>query len=132
MPRIAEWKGAKAPAWLSDRRVLAGLGVSIWLAPFLAISVLIALNPEYRSVTPTYHEACANWWAGKHLYGGLGGLHYLPQFVLIFAPFHWLPVPVGDILWCLCGTGLLATGVLRFVREQFGADNARAFSTLRF
>src|SRR5208283_5460397 len=44
-----------------------------------------------------------------------------------FSLFHWLPAPAGDILWIVCGTVLLATGVLRFQRELFGADVAQAF-----
>jgi hypothetical protein len=87
---------------------------------------MIALKP-YRSVTPTYHQASSDWWAGKDLYGGLGGLHYLPQFALIFSPFHSLPVPIGDIVWLFCWIVLLATGVWRLLREQFGTDIRLAF-----
>ncbi len=96
-------------------RVEVRLGVLTWLAPMLVIGFLVALNPERRSVTPVYHAASAAWWAGKDLYRGVGvNYHYLPQFALLFLPFHWLPVPVGDILWRFCEAALLAIGVWSF------------------
>ncbi|MFZ0930009.1 MAG: glycosyltransferase family 87 protein [Syntrophobacteraceae bacterium] len=116
-----------APEWVGGERAQMILAVFIWLVPMLVISVLVAYDPLYRTVTPVYHQTCADWWAGRDLYTGTGGIHYLPQFALIFSPFHWLPVPAGDILWRLCGAVLLAAGVWRFQRELFGADIARAF-----
>ncbi len=127
MSEIAARDQAKGPGRLDDRGRQLWLGVLIWLIPFLVISVLVAANPAHRSVTHLYHQASADWWAGKDIYRGPGGMNYLPQFPVLFAPFHWLPVPVGDILWRLCTVALLATGVWRFQREEFGPDIARAF-----
>ena len=127
MPKVAAGNLPRAPAWVGDDRAQMTLAVLIWLVPLLVISILLAYNPLHRSVIPVYHQACADWWAGKNLYTGVFGMHYLPQFALIFSPFHWLPVPAGDILWVFCGTVLLATGVWRFQRELFGADIALAF-----
>ncbi len=127
MPEITVADKAKTPSPLDDKRVQAGLGILVWLLPFLVITILVIVGPWHRNVTPLYHQASANWWAGKDLYHGPGGMNYLPPFAVIFAPFHSLPVPVGDILWRLCTAVLLATGVWRFQREQFGAEFARAF-----
>ncbi|MGC8492175.1 MAG: glycosyltransferase family 87 protein [Syntrophobacteraceae bacterium] len=93
------------------------LGVLTWLAPMLVIALLVALHPERRSVTPVYHAASAAWWTGKDLYRGLG-YHYLPQFALLFLPFHWLPVPVGDIVWRFGEAALLAVGVWSLCRQM--------------
>ena len=93
------------------------LGVLSWLAPILAITVLVALDPERRTVTPLYHAAAAAWWVGKDLYQGPSGMNYLPQFAVLFSPFHWLPVPLGDILWRWCETASLAAGVWTFSKD---------------
>jgi hypothetical protein len=127
MPEIVVRDQAKMPGRLNDKLVQLRLGVLIWLVPFLVITVLVAMNPAHRNVTPLYHHSSENWWAGKDLYRGPGGMNYLPEFPVIFAPFHSLPAPAGDILWRLCMAVLLATGVWRFQREQFGDDTARAF-----
>ena len=127
MPEIVVRDRAKAPDWLNDKSLQLRLGVLVWLVPFLVISVLVAMNPPHRNVTPLYHEASENWWAGKDLYRGPGGMNYLPEFPLIFSPFHSLPVPVGDILWRFCMAALLATGLWRFLREQCRDDIAEAF-----
>jgi hypothetical protein len=116
-----------APEWAGGDLAQMILAVLIWLAPFLVVSILVAHNPLQRTVTPVYYHACADWWAGRGLYTGSGGYHYMPQFALIFSLFYWLPVPAGDILWRFCGWALLAAGVWRFQRELFGADIARAF-----
>jgi len=87
----------------------------------------VALDPLAHTVMPTYHQSSADWWARKDIYVGAGGLHYLPQFAVLFTPFYLLPVPAGDVAWLLCGTVLLATGIWRFQRAQFGPHIARVF-----
>src|SRR5207244_3147947 len=75
----------------------------IWLIPMLIISVMAIHNlshkPWNHTVTGLYHEASADWWAGKDLYHGPAGMNYLPAFAIVFKPFQALPVPVGDVLW---------------------------------
>jgi hypothetical protein len=127
MFEISEADKGRVLGWLDDSRVQAKLGVLIWLAPFVVIAAMVALDPLARTVMPTYHQASADWWTQKEIYTGEGGLHYLPQFALIFSLFHALPVPVSDIAWLLCGMVLLATGIWRFQREQFGPHIARVF-----
>ena len=127
MSEIVMRDRAKTLERLNDKGVQLRLGILIWLVPFLVITVLVAINPPHRNVTPLYQQASENWWAGKDLYRGPGGMNYLPVFPVIFAPFHALPVPAGDILWRLIMAVLLATGLWRFQREQFGGDIARAF-----
>ncbi|SPF31466.1 hypothetical protein SBDP1_100082 [Syntrophobacter sp. SbD1] len=75
------------PEWLGNERAQMIIAVLIWLVPMIVISVMVAYSPLHRTVTPVYRQACADWWAGRGLYTGTGGLHYLPQFVLMFSPF---------------------------------------------
>ena len=88
----------------------------------VVIMILTIYRPFHRSVTPLYHEAARNWWAGKDLYAGPSGMNYLPHFAVLFTPFQKLPVPVGDILWRFCAAGLLANGLWRLVRQRFGEN----------
>ena len=101
--------------------------VAVWAVPLLVICMWIAFFPHERTVTPIYHEATANWWAHKNLYEGPEGLNYLPHFVVLFTPFHVLPVPAGDILWRALTTALLASGMWRLLRNEFGNDIAPIF-----
>jgi len=88
----------------------------------LVISVMVFLRPLDRTLTPIYHEATANWWAGNPLYHGHSQMNYLPQFSILFTPFHVLPTPWSDILWRWLAAALLGTGLWRVLRARFGAD----------
>ena len=91
--------------------------LALWILPILVVAVMVAMNPQKRTVTPLYHEASANWWQGKALYVGPSGMNYLPHFALAFAPFQALPSPVGDVVWRMLSGGLLALGFWRLARQ---------------
>ena len=99
----------------------------VWVMPMLIIGAMVIHNPWRRSVTPLYHEASANWWAGKDLYHGPAGMNYLPHFAIIFRPFQLLPVPVGDLLWRFSAAALLAFGIWRCVKLVFTDATPRIF-----
>ena len=101
--------------------------VAIWVLPMLVIAVMVIAQPNTRTVTHIYHEAVKHWWAGTRLYGRLTAFHYLPHFAPLFTPFHALPRPWGDVLWRLGAAALLATGLWRAVRLQFGSEAPRVF-----
>jgi len=102
-------------------------GYFLWVLPLVGVCVMVALDPGKRSVTPVFHLAAERWWAGGELYADVRGYHYLPQFALLFAPFHALPVPVGDILWRAISVALVLWGIAAFVRLMLPADSGRAF-----
>ncbi len=102
-------------------------GYFLWLLPLAAVCVMVVLDPLKRSVTPVFHLASERWWAGGELYADVRGYHYLPQFALLFAPFHALPVPAGDILWRMVSVGLVLWGIDALVRLMLPADTGRAF-----
>jgi len=103
------------------------LGLAIWLLPLVVVCVMVARDPAKRSVTPVFHLAAERWWAGGDLYADPRGYHYLPQFALLFAPFHALPVPVGDILWRSLSVALVLGGIAAFVRLARPAEPGRFF-----
>ena len=90
----------------------------------LVIAALVLHDPLKRTVTlGSYHKATEYWWARQNLYVGPGGMNYLPHFVVLFSPFHFLPLRVGEILWRFCAAATLAAGLWRLVRELFGAES---------
>jgi alpha-1,2-mannosyltransferase len=101
----------------NNKSVYRNIGFSLWILTVLIICVLVFIAPFKHSVTPVYHEAVERWVAAKSLYfDTINSFHYFPQFILFFAPFHYLPMPFGDIFWRIFQTGLLVTGMWRMVK----------------
>jgi alpha-1,2-mannosyltransferase len=103
------------------------LGHFLWLLPLAVVCVMVSLDPAKRSVTPVFHLASGRWWARGELYADARGYHYLPQFALLFAPFHALPVPAGDILWRSLSVALVLGGIAAFIRRASPSDPDRFF-----
>jgi Glycosyltransferase family 87 len=89
-------------------------GVSIWIVTGAVICILVFLNPSHHTVTHVYHVATTNWIDHKNLFDNSTGMHYFPHFILLFAPFHFLPYPLGDMLWRAISVFLLAWGIFKF------------------
>jgi hypothetical protein len=102
-------------------------GLLLWLAPLVVVAVLVAHDPASRTVTPTFHLAVQRWRAGHALYSDPRGFHYLPQFVLLFAPFQALPSPFGDILWRCLSVLVVIGGALAWLRRAAPRDAGRLF-----
>ncbi len=100
---------------INKKSAYRNIGFSLWILTVLIISILVFIAPLKHSVTPTYHEAVERWLTAKSLYFH-ASYFYFPQFVLIFAPFHYLPMPFSDILWRIFQAGLLITGIWRMVK----------------
>lgn len=102
--------------------------VGIWLIYASVIGVLVAIEPEKRTVTPEYRGAAVRWWAGEQpIYReeGMRGYLYLPQAAMLYTPYTWPPLRVGEVAWRLTGLGLLAWSVWRlcglFAGDRRGA-----------
>lgn len=102
-------------------------GFLLWLLPLAGVCVMVAVDPAKRSVTPVFHLASERWWARGELYADVRGFHYLPQFALLFAPFHALPPPLGDILWRILSVALVAFGIRAALGRARPADTDRSF-----
>jgi alpha-1,2-mannosyltransferase len=87
----------------------------------VVVTVLVATQPDRRTVTPTYHLAAQDWVAGRDLYhGGVWGYLYPPQFAILFTPFAAAPSPWGDILWRWVNLGLFLSALDRLARLAGG------------
>lgn len=102
-------------------------GAALWILALAVVAVMVARDPEKRSVTPVFHLAATRFWAHENLYADPRGYHYLPQFALLFAPFHALPVPLGDILWRALSVALVLGGMTTFLRRVRVDEPGRLF-----
>ena len=87
----------------------------LWALSIIAISCLVIQNPLSHSVVSVYHDASDNWWTRDAIYNGSKGMNYLPQFTILFSPFHALGTPAGDILWRVVSTLCLAWAIRRLI-----------------
>ena len=116
---LFRWPRQPRDAWLA--------AIALWVTPTVVVSVLAGLQPLKRTVTPLYHAAAAQWWAGQHLYNGPKGMNYLPHFALLFSPFHLLPLPVAEVPWRCCAAALIAGGLWQVVQVVFRSEADRPF-----
>jgi hypothetical protein len=94
----------------------------------LVISVAVALRPTHRTVTlQSYHFAAGQWWRGQDMYIGPEGMNYLPHFAVLFSPFHFLPLWLGEVLWRLCAAAALGGGLWLLIRRLFPSGPERPF-----
>jgi alpha-1,2-mannosyltransferase len=100
---------------------------ALWLVPLLVICVAVVARPANHSLTSLYHDAASRWWSRQVLYNGPGGMNYLPQFTLLFTPYHLLGQALSDVLWRCTAVAGLAFGILLFCRHHPLADQPRAF-----
>lgn len=101
--------------------------IALWAVPMLVIGVMSAVRPLHRSVTPSYHLATQHWWQHQDLYIGPAGMNYLPHFVILYSPFHFLPLGAGEVLWRFCAAAALAGGLWQLARNLFPTEPDRPF-----
>jgi len=107
------------------------VGLALLGMVFSGISLYLILNPERTGVVPNYRFASSHWWAGESMYpGGTHGFLYVPQFALLFTPFHLVqPLVLGEILWRLLGFGLFALALSELSKCNFGTAKGTKFNT---
>lgn len=86
-----------------------------WLLIFCVICGDVARRPLRHTTTPTYRLASAQWWAGIDPYTthSHDGFLYLPQAAILFTPFTWGPLLLGEILWRALVFSLFAYALIR-------------------
>ncbi len=96
----------------------ARAALAIWLTYGSVLGVLVALEPDRRTVTPNYRQAAEKWWPGEEdIYTGKKkGFLYLPQAAILYSPFAILPKRLGEPLWRWVSLGILAWALWRAAR----------------
>lgn len=107
-----------------DRRWLS-IGIVLWAVLACVILIDNARRPlhEYapkdveRSVTDNYREAAMLWRQRADLYTpGPDGFLYFPQSAILWTPFTFGPLRVGELLWRALSLGLLGVAAYRLAR----------------
>lgn len=98
--------------------------LAAWLIYGLVLGIVVAVDPDRRTVTPNYRQAAEKWWpAQEDIYTGKKkGFLYLPQSAILYTPIAALPKRVGEPLWRWIGLGVLAWGLWRAGRT-FGPSS---------
>jgi len=113
------------PEWtrrLGDARA-AKAGWMLWGIFALVVCVIVAVQPDRRTVTPEYRKASEKWWSSEPgIYTGKSGFLYLPQAAIFYTPIRILPERVGEPLWRLVMLGSLA-GALWWGAKSLGGQN---------
>ena len=104
------------PADRRDRDMRRATWV-LWVVVGLVVCILVARSPEKNTVTLNFRTAAQSWWAGENLYpSGVAGFLYFPQSAILYTPFTWGPVVIGELLWRVVCLALFTTGLWRIVR----------------
>jgi alpha-1,2-mannosyltransferase len=126
----ASGSGATAPqqAWID--RVAPVLVCAVWIAPLAVITIGLLRRPGNRSLDPIYRWAIDSWRAESPLYTDASGFIYLPTFIPIYAPFAYLPQPLGEILWRAIAVAGIAYALWSLMGVVARPRSARGFLLL--
>ena len=105
------------------------IAVGLWVLFALVVGIIVAVQPDRRTVTPEYRQASEKWWGGKESPYDLTqiGYLYLPQEAMLYTPFRVLPKSLGEPLWRWAGLALLAFGLWRVAGALSPGDRERLF-----
>lgn len=113
--------------WLGD----AGAAKAAWIfwgIFALVLCIIVAVQPDRRTVTPEYRKASEKWWASQPgIYTGKSGFLYLPQAAIFYTPIRILPQRVGEPLWRLVMLGSLAGALWWGAKTEGGCFCLRVF-----
>src|ERR1700742_2325703 len=108
----------RAFADLKDRRRLNILVIGLWAAVLLAISIRIGLSSHSHDVFGTYADAGRRWTASQPLYTYTRGFVYSPLVAAFFAPFSWLPISVGSVVWRLLNAAVFLGAIFWWLKSE--------------
>jgi hypothetical protein len=75
--------------------------IALWMTVLLIIAVRVALFYQQHNAYVTYVDAGRKWIESQPLYSTTRGFVYSPLIAAFFAPFAWLPVWLGALIWRL-------------------------------
>src|SRR6202047_1666369 len=100
------------------RHLLNILVIGLWAAVLLGISIRIGLSSHSHDVFGTYADAGHRWTASQPLYTYTRGFVYSPLVAAFFAPFSWLPIALGSVLWRLLTAAMFLAAVFWWLQAQ--------------
>jgi hypothetical protein len=105
-------------AQAGKRRIIRwydGGGSLCWVTLLVVVLVMVAIDPDARSVVGNYRDGSQRFLDGAPLYDLEVAMGYLysPAFAVLYAPFYALGPHLGDVLWRLVGFAVLSWAAIR-------------------
>ena len=103
------------------RRLFDLIVIGLWAVVLLAITIRIGLFSHSHDVFATYADAGRRWTAAQPLYTYTRGFVYSPLVAALFAPFSWLPISLGSVLWRLVNAAIFVGAIFWWLKAEISA-----------
>jgi len=100
----------------------------VWAVTGNRRGMMVARDPGEELGHAGLPRGAAAWWSGREMYTDPeNGYLYFPQSAILYTPFTWGPVVVGELLWRIVCLAVFATGLRRLMRAlSAGIQSGRA------
>src|SRR6478736_8417586 len=103
------------------RPLLNGMVIGIWAAILLGVCLRIGFSSHSHDVFGTYADAGRRWATSQPLYSYTRGFVYSPLVAAFFAPFAWLPIALGSVLWRLLNAALFVGAIFWWLQSEMNS-----------
>jgi hypothetical protein len=100
------------------RRLLNVVVIGLWTAVLLGIWIRIGFFSHSHDVFATYADAGRRWSSSLPLYTYTRGFVYSPLVAAIFAPFSWLPISLGSVLWRFVNAAIFVGAIFWWLKAE--------------
>jgi hypothetical protein len=105
-----------------SRRLLNIVVIGLWVTVLLIILIRIWLFSHSHDVFGTYADAGRKWTEAQPLYTYTRGFVYSPLVAAFFAPFSWLPISLGSVLWRLLTAATFVGAIFWWLRAAINSQ----------
>jgi hypothetical protein len=100
------------------RRLLSVVVIGLWTAVLLGICIRIGFFSHAHDVFATYADAGRRWSSSLPIYTYTRGFVYSPLVAAFFAPFSWLPISLGSVLWRLVNAAVFLGAIFWWLKAE--------------
>jgi len=106
--------------------------IGLWVAVLLGIWIRIGLFSHSHDVFGTYADAGRKWSASEPLYSYTRGFVYSPLVAAFFAPFSWLPIALGSVLWRVLNVAIFVGAIFWWLKAEINSSLSKSSYWLVF
>jgi len=99
-------------------RLLNVIVIGLWVAFLLGVSIRVGFFSRSHDVFGTYADAGQKWTASQPLYSYTRGFVYSPLVAAFFAPFSWMPISLGSVLWRLLNAAIFVGAIFWWLKAE--------------
>jgi Glycosyltransferase family 87 len=100
------------------RRLSNVVVIGLWAAVLLGIWIRVGFFSHSHDVFATYADAGRRWSSSLPLYTYTRGFVYSPLVAAFFAPFSWLPISLGSVLWRLVNAAIFVGAIFWWLKTE--------------